>query len=132
MPSNHGQPNVPLTNIEVMERVARFLRTGDVRHLPPALRHEAEGIVAMCAAALATGKKPWPAGAAQPEPSAASMITTGSQFSRASLRRIVPIAKPGNGPGFTSLSSTPRNGRTVPDGRPPPDPGFDARSGRFR
>jgi hypothetical protein len=68
MPSNHGQPKVPLTNIEVMERVARFLRTGDVRHLPPALRREAEVIVAMCAAALATGNKPWPAGAARPEP----------------------------------------------------------------
>jgi hypothetical protein len=58
----------PLTNIEVIERVARFLRTRDVRHLPPALRGEAEGIAAMCAAALATGNKPWPAGAARPEP----------------------------------------------------------------
>jgi hypothetical protein len=68
MPSNHGQPKVPLTNIEVMERVARFLRTGDVRHLPPALRREAEGIFALAMRSLMGSMLPWPAGAAQPDP----------------------------------------------------------------
>jgi hypothetical protein len=71
MPSNHGQPNVPLTNIDVLERVARFMRTGDVCHLPPALRGEADSIVAMCVAGLVVAVQPWPAGAAGaagPEP----------------------------------------------------------------
>jgi hypothetical protein len=68
MPSNHGQPKVPLTNIEVMERVTRFLRTGDARHLPPALRREAEGIFALAVRSVMRSMPPWPAGAAQPDP----------------------------------------------------------------
>jgi hypothetical protein len=65
---------VQLTNIEVIERVARFLRTGDVCHLPPALRGEAESIVATCVAGLAAVVQPWPAGAARPEPGSGASI----------------------------------------------------------
>jgi hypothetical protein len=64
-----------LTNIEVLERVARFLRTGDRRHLPPALRPEAEGIAALIVQAAASGPVPWPAGAARPQPGPGTSFT---------------------------------------------------------
>jgi hypothetical protein len=61
----------PLSNVDVIERVVTFLHTEGVRHLPPALRGEAGGIVAMLAQdqlRLAMGESPWPAGAARPCP----------------------------------------------------------------
>jgi len=61
-----------LTNAEVFERVALFLRTGDKRHLPPALRPEAEGILAMAVESarsiLRDGMPPWPGSAAGQDP----------------------------------------------------------------
>jgi hypothetical protein len=74
MPSNHSHPKVQLTNIEVIERVALYLRTGDVRHLPKALRGEAAGILTLCAAVMATDEQPWPAAAAQPDPGPGASI----------------------------------------------------------
>jgi hypothetical protein len=61
-----------LTNAEVLEQVARFLRTGDLRHLPAELRGEAEGIRSFvmreAMAAILSGPPPWPASAARPHP----------------------------------------------------------------
>lgn len=57
-----------LTNAQVIERVFRFLETGDVRHLPPALRGEADGIAAAVMAAQRGPAPRWPSGAARPDP----------------------------------------------------------------
>jgi hypothetical protein len=57
-----------LTNAEALEAVVRFLRTGNARHLPPALRPEAEGILATVVRAMAGPPLPWPSGTAQPDP----------------------------------------------------------------
>ena len=56
-----------LSNVEVMDRVARFLATGDRRYLPSELRPEAEGIMATVVREL-TRHRPWPGGAADIEP----------------------------------------------------------------
>jgi hypothetical protein len=64
-----------LSNIEVMERVGRFLATGDLRHLPPALRPEAAGIAALIVRAAASGPVPWPAGAARSHPGSGASFT---------------------------------------------------------
>ncbi len=66
--SNTRKTRPALTNIEVIERVAAFLRTGDARHLPPGLRHEAEGIMALAVRHAAMPGRPWPPGAAHPHP----------------------------------------------------------------
>jgi hypothetical protein len=66
--SNTRRTRRPLSNIEVLERVADFLRTGDKRHLPPELRGEAEGIVALVMRAAAGPPPSWPASAAHPQP----------------------------------------------------------------
>ena len=67
-----------LANIQVMERVVRFLQTGDRHHLPPGLRGEADGIMALFAAdqlALALGDPPWPGGAARPYPGPGASVS---------------------------------------------------------
>ncbi len=64
-----------LTNGEVIGRVARFLRTGDRHHLPPALRPEADGIRALALHVLLTEEIPaWPVGAARPDPGPGASI----------------------------------------------------------
>jgi hypothetical protein len=57
-----------LSNLELLEAVARFLKTGRVKYLPPALRHEAAFIMAAVAEMRARPEPPWPSGAARPRP----------------------------------------------------------------
>ena len=62
-----------VSNIEALEGVARFLRSGEIRHLPVELRAEAEGIRSLVMAAALRGlaeggMSPWPASAARPQP----------------------------------------------------------------
>jgi hypothetical protein len=64
-----------LSNIEVMERVTRFLRTGDASHLPSALRGEAEGIRSLASAAASVPGQPWPTGAAKTHPGPGASAT---------------------------------------------------------
>lgn len=60
-----------LTNAQAMEAVARFLRTGNPRHLPRELRREADGIRALIIREALAGSlitPPWPVNAARPHP----------------------------------------------------------------
>jgi hypothetical protein len=64
-----------LSNVEAIERVERFLRTLDRRHLPPELQGEAEGILAFVIAAGRRPLPPWPASAARPDPGRGASIS---------------------------------------------------------
>lgn len=64
--SNSRRTRRALSNAEAFERVCRFLATGDPRHLPPALRPEADGIMALVAAHAAGPELPWSATAPPP------------------------------------------------------------------
>ena len=69
--SNTRRTRRQLSNVQVFERVERFMRTGDRRHLPPALRAEADAIAAtLVATAVAHGgvMPPWPRSAVGPDP----------------------------------------------------------------
>jgi hypothetical protein len=69
---NTRRPRRTLTNAEALERVVRFLETGDIAHLPPALRPEAPGIIAFLLASVQEmpGEPAWPGSAAGPHPPA--------------------------------------------------------------
>lgn len=68
---NRVTPSRRLTNVQVLEAVARFAVTGNPRHLPRELRHEADGIRALLMREALAGElnaPPWPASAARPHP----------------------------------------------------------------
>jgi hypothetical protein len=66
--SNTRKTGRTLSNLEVLEAVARFIKTGNPKHLPPALRPEADGIRARVAALRSRPEPPWPDHAARPRP----------------------------------------------------------------
>ncbi len=73
--SNTRSTRRPLSNGDVLERVAKFLRTGNKNYLPLELRPEADGIVATVLAAQCRPEPPWPSTSAKPYPGPGATIS---------------------------------------------------------